>query len=458
MTSYEPLSALDASFLDMERPDLPMHVGAVCIFEGAPLLTPRGAFRFDEVAEEFAARLTLAPKLRRRLMTVPFGLGRPVWVDDVHFDIADHLHLVRLPSPGTDRELLDLAAELHMHLLDRTRPLWEYWFVEGVEGGRIGVVQKIHHSLVDGVSGADLSTVLLDLDRAGRHAESDPWNPAPSPSPLALLGRSLAQNVTDAIAELRTLGRLRQAATPLATLAAHHPVAPPCSLNRPVGDHRRLEIVRQSLADIQHARIRLGGTVNDIVLAAVAGGVRQQLLARGDDVDGMLLNALVPVSVRAADEHGTLGNRVSALIAPLPVGAPDATARLRFAQDAIRSLRDRHEEAGTQFLLDLTAHAPPLLTGALSRLVHHQPFVNVVVTNVPGPQFPLYSMGAEMLDVWPIVPLAHNLSVGVAAFSYNGRLTIGLNADAVSCPDVDVLAKGIAASFDELYDLAAAHG
>ena len=458
MPSYEPLSALDASFLDMERPGLPMHVGVVAIFEGAPFLRPDGTFRFDDVARELATRLALAPKLRRRLMTVPLGLGRPVWVDDDHFDVTDHLHLVRVPSPGTDRDLLDLAAELQMHLLDRTRPLWEYWFVEGLEGGRVGVVQKIHHSLVDGVSGADLSTVLLDLDRAGRRVEPDRWNPAPGPSPLALVARSLAQRVTEPIAELRALGRLRRAAGPLATLASHRPIAPPCSLNRPVGNRRRLEIVRQTLADIQTARHRLGGTVNDLILAAVAGGLRQQLLARGDDVDGLILNALVPVSVRPENEHGTLGNEVSAMIAPLPVGGQDTTTRLRFVQDAIQSLKDRHEEEGTQFLLDLTAHSPLLLTGALSRLVHRQPFVNLVVTNVPGPQFPLYSMGAEMLDAWPIVPLSHNLSVGVAVFSYNGNLTIGLNADPVSCPDVDVLAKGIATSFDELYELADAPG
>jgi WS/DGAT/MGAT family acyltransferase len=376
-------------------------------------------------------------------------------VDDTHFDIRDHLHLVRLAPPGTDRAFLDLAAELHMQLLERNRPLWEYWFVQGLDGGRIGVIQKIHHSLVDGVSGADLSTVLLDLDRTGRHIEPDTWVPTPGPNLLALLGRGLVQGITETVAELRTFGRLRRAAGPLATLASHHPIAPPCSLNRPVGGRRRFEVVSEALADIHQARRRLGGTVNDIVLATVAGGLRQQLLARGDDVDGMMLNALVPVSVRAEAARGTLGNQVSALIAPLPVGAADAITRLRFVQDAIASLKARHEEVGMQFLLDLTAHGPPLLTGTLSRLVHRQPFVNLVVTNVPGPQFPLYSMGAEMLEAWPVVPLAHNLSVGVAILSYNGRLNIGLNADPVSCPDVDVLAKAIDGSFDELYRLAA---
>jgi WS/DGAT/MGAT family acyltransferase len=455
------LTALDASFLALETPVTPMHVGSLSIFEGAPFFDDDGRFRLSEVRAMTEERLHLLPRLRQRVLEPPLGLGRPVWVDDPDFDIAHHVQVVEVSAPGGDRQLHELVETLHMELLDRSRPLWQLWFVQGVAGGRVALIEKIHHAMVDGVSGVDVAMVLMDLSPEPQRYEAPAWQPDPPPDRRALLGTVLQTlvrepgrvtgRVVDAVRHPERLsadvGRVLHGVRLLLPPAA---LAPRTSLNQPVGRHRRFEGVRLSLADAKHTRAALGGTINDVVLAAVTGGLRSLLEHRGEPVDDLVLGALVPVSVRQQGEHGALGNLVAAILAPLPVGEADPVRRLQAVRQAMNERKERRDAEASATLLGVTEHFPAPLATATAQLVHHQPFVNVVVTNVPGPQMPLYAGGARMLETFPVVPLAANLDVSIGILSYDGQLTVGLFADAAVCPDVHVLAEGIEKSFVDL--------
>ncbi|MBK9180899.1 MAG: wax ester/triacylglycerol synthase family O-acyltransferase [Acidimicrobiales bacterium] len=464
MAGHERLSAMDDSFLEAEDARTPLHVGAVCTFEGGPLLDDQGRFRLDDVRRVVASRLDQIPRFRQRVLDVPLGLGRPVWVDDPSFDVADHVRLTALPAPGTDEQLMELNERLQMQLLDRSRPLWEMWWVEGLQGGRVALVEKVHHALVDGVSGAQTLSVILDLTPDAVVPGPTPWSAPPLPSPQQLaeeriveLAAAPAELLRGVESVLRTPALLLDRLESLRDFLQGEGVAPPSSLNRPVGRRRRLAAVRRSLADVRATKDALGGTVNDVVLAAVSAGLRALLAARGEDVPGATLRALVPMSIRRDDEALTLGNRVSALSAPLPVGEPDPLVRLALVQEAMAELKASHQAEGAELLFDFADTWPTALLGAVSRLiVHRQPLVNVVVTNVPGPQVPLYALGARMLDIVPVVPLGGNLTVGVAILSYDGQLNLGLHADPDACGDLTVLAEGIEDGFAELAALASA--
>jgi WS/DGAT/MGAT family acyltransferase len=462
--TYERLSALDASFLHAETPTTPLHVGSVAVFEGSPFFDERGRFRIDELRQRVADRLHLVPRFRRKVMWVPFGQGRPVWVDHADFDIANHVKVMVLPGPGTREQLFELCELLQMRMLDRDRPLWELWFVGGLDDGNVALIEKVHHALVDGVSGVDAATATLDLERDPPPAEVPPWRPAPPPTPGRLLVESWWQRATDPVelarsaqAVLRVPARLAREAAEiggaLSSLGDPRSLLSSTSLIRPVGRRRRLVSVRQELADLKRAKAAFGATVNDVVLAAVAGGVRRLLASRGEPVDGRELHVLVPVSVRADHEHLALGNKVSSLFIPLPIGEDSAIGRLELVRQAVGEQKERNLAEGTELVLEWMDHLPPMLTAMLARSIHRQPFVDLVVTNVPGPQVPLYCMGAEMLEATSVVPLGGNLSVGIAILSYNGWLTLGIHADRDACPDVAVLADGIRESFAELVAL-----
>lgn len=465
MAEYVRLSAQDASFLHAERPETPMHVGSLAVVEGNPLFDDAGNFRIDDFRAHVESRLHLVPLFRKKLMDVPFGQGRPVWVDDDQFDIAYHVRITALPAPGNEEQLKLLCGRLQSHLLDRKKPLWELWVVEGLEGGRIGLIQKTHHALVDGVSGVDVATVLLDFTPEPAEYPSEPWVPAPTPNPVQLLAESLWERTTEPTeivrsvrAALRGPRRVVQRATELATsfstMLSTDAVAPKTSLNQEVGQHRRFEPVRTSFDDVRVSKDVLGGTVNDVVLAGVTGGLRQLLRARGDAVDGVTLRAMVPVSVRDESERMKLGNRVSAMFVPLPVGEEDPIVRLRIIQQATREMKDRKAAVGAEFLVHMTEYAPQTLLALASRLAHRQRFANLVITNVPGPQQPLYVMGAEMLEAFPIVPLVGNTSLGIAILSYNGQLNLGLHVDRDTFSDVGILAESMEKAFAELRHLA----
>ncbi|MGZ4798687.1 MAG: WS/DGAT/MGAT family O-acyltransferase [Acidimicrobiia bacterium] len=464
MPRYDRLSALDSSFLHLERLETPMHVGAVSIFEGASFFDESGRFRLAETRRLVGSRLHLIPRFRKRLMHVPFEQGRPVWVDDARFDIAYHVRLTALPAPGSREQLLALTARIQAQLLDRTRPLWELWFVEGLEGGNVGLIQKTHHALVDGVSGVDVATVLLDFTPDPTFLEPPRWIVEPPPSPGRLLLDTLYERTTEPAEIVRTLRRIArtpqrtlersgQLGRALSTLVDRNSIAPRTSINVTVGRRRRFEGVKVSLDDVKAIRKNLGGTVNDVVLAGVAGGLRRLFEARGDDLD-VRLRALCPVSVRDDTQRMQLGNRVSAMFVDLPIGEPDPVARLQAIRATTEDLKDREQAVGAAFLVDLTAFAAPTLLGLAARAAHRQPFFNLVITNVPGPQVPLYCMGARMLEAYPVVPLTRNLALGIAILSYCGQLHFGLYVDADALPDVAVLAGGLEDAFAELKKIA----
>ncbi len=463
--AYDRLSALDSSFVHLESLETPMHVGAVSIFDGEPFLDENGRFRLADVRELVESRLHLIPRFRKRLTFVPFEQGRPIWVDDDRFDIGYHVRLTALPSPGSREQLLTLCNRVQEQLLDRSRPLWELWFVEGVEDGNIALIQKTHHALVDGVSGVDVATVLFDFTPEPTVLDPQEWRPEPPPSREKLLLDTLCTRVSEPAEIVRSarrvlrgpraaLHRAQEIVGSLQSMLGRDLVAPRTSLNQRVGRHRRFEPVRVPLDEVKTIRHALGGTVNDVILAGVTGGLRRLLESRGESVEGLRLKVLCPVSVRVEDEHLALGNRVAAMVVSLPVGEADPILRLREITAVTADLKERRQAVGAAFLVDLTRYAAPTLLGLAGRAVQRQPFFNTVVTNVPGPQVPLYCMGSRMLEAYPVVPLVRNLAVGIAILSYCGQLHFGLNADRDAFADVPVLAAGIEDAFAELHKIA----
>lgn len=456
-----PLTNMDASFLFAESARTPLHVGSLSIFEGGPFHDAAGRFRLDEVRDLVEERLHLVPRLRQRLVVPPLGLGGPRWADDPDFEISNHVDLAAAPAPVSDIELRDLCARLHMEPLDRSRPLWELWFVDGLEGNRVAMVEKIHHAMVDGVSGVDVATTLFDASPEVRRFGYVPWRPPELPTAWELAATELTErSLRWAGRTRRRIERLRMAGAtvraagqltgPVASLVTLGGLAPRSSLNRSIGSRRRYEVTRLSLAEVKEVKSLLGGTVNDVALAIVTGGLRQLLMARGEAVDVAPLHALVPVSVRAPGAGSALGNQVAAIIAPLPVAEAEPLARYAAVRAAMSERKARGQAEASAALVTVSNGLPPRVAAGVARLVHRQPFVNVVVTNVPGPQEPLFAMGARMLETFPIVPLAGNLDVSIGILSYAGALTFGLFADDDTCADVGVLAEGIEKSFVEL--------
>ena len=462
MAGHDRLSALDASFLHMETLETPMHVGAVSVFEGEPFFGADGRFKLHEVRDLVLARLPLLPKFRKRLMNTPAAQGRPIWVDDDRFDIAYHVRLTALPKPGGWEQLVTLTNRVQETLLDRDRPLWELWFVEGLEDGKVGLIQKTHHALVDGVSGVDVATILLDLTPDYAAIPIAEWEPHVAPSGSKLLIDSLVERATEPAEIIRSIrGAIRgprraveragELARSFSTMATRETLAPKTSLNTtPVGRHRRLAVVRVPFGDVKEIRKGIGGTINDVVLAAVGGGFGRFLADRGETVDDVKLRVMCPVSVRSDDERGALGNRVSAMFVSLPIGPMPAEERLAAVQATTKDLKEKQQAVAADFLTGLTQYAAPTLMSMAARVAHRQPLFNFVCTNVPGPQVPLYLMGSRMIEAFPIVPLTRNTSVVVGILSYDGTLHFCLFADRDAMPDIEHLAACIDDAFAEL--------
>lgn len=465
MRRYDRLSALDASFLHLERIEYPMHVGALSVFEGGPLLDAGGRLRIAEIRDLVQARLSRMPRFRRRLMHVPYDQGRPIWVDDDRFDITYHVRHTALPRPGTWEQLVALTTRVQENLLDRERPLWELWFVEGLEDGNVALVQKTHHALIDGVSGVDVATLLLDLSPDHVPPVPDDWTPEPAPSPSQLLVDTLVERVTEPTEVVRSvrsmlrvprraLAQAGELAQSFGTMLSRDVIAPVTSINGRTGRHRRLSTVRVPLSDVKEIRAGLGGTVNDVLLCGVAGGLHRLFAHRREPTEGLKLRVMVPVSIRSDDERGTLGNKVSAMFVSLPVGPMPVRERLAAVTAQTQHLKERHQAVGADFLINMTGFAAPTLISLAARLVHRQRLLNLVVTNVPGPQFPLYMMGARLLEAFPIVPLTRNLTLVVGILSYDGTLHFGLWGDRDAATDLEVLAGGIDDAFAELRKVA----
>jgi diacylglycerol O-acyltransferase len=449
------LSGLDASFLALEDRGGHMHVGSVLLFEGE-------APAYEDFVAQLERRLALVPRYRQKLAFPPLVQSRPVWVDDPHFNPGYHVRHTALPEPAGERELRRLAGRVFAQRLDRTKPLWELWLVDRVGDDRFALISKTHHCLVDGVSGVDIATVLFDLDPdPPEPPPAEPWFPRPEPSRAQLLADALAERaVAPAGLARAAVGAVRHpqdavaagvtAVGGVAALAqAGLGGAPSSPLNVRIGPHRRFAWVDGDLAVFKGIKDALGGTVNDVVLAVVTGALRTHFLAHGYDTDTEL-KAMVPISVRAESERGALGNKVSAMYAPLPIGLADPIARFRAVHEAMRGLKESGQAVGADILTSLAGFAPPTILAQAARLQTVQRFFNLTVTNVPGPQFPLYLMGRPLCRLYPLVPIVENTVLGIAILSYNGRIDFGLVADYDALSDLDDVAAALDGSIAEL--------
>ena len=454
------LSPLDVSFLHMETPTTAMHVGGLGVFEPPP-----EGFDYDRLVELIQQRIGLVPRYRQKVRSVPGRIANPVWVDDPDFDVTYHVRRSALPRPGTDAQLRDLVGRLMSRQLDRHRPLWEIYLVEGLTGGRVAIVTKTHHAMVDGRSAVDIGTVILDLEPTPREVPEDDWHPGRQPNALSLVAGALADYLdkpTQALDTVRTaVSDVRETASKVGTLAgglfasarSMAKQAPATPLNVPIGQQRRFAMAESDLDDYKRIRKAHGGTVNDVVLATVSGALRAWLMTRGESVTPTtVVRAMVPVSVRNDSQKGELGNRVSSYFVDLPVGEANPVMRLHQVSYAMRAHKESGAAVGADALVQLSGFAPPTITalGARTASSLTRRLFNLVVTNVPGPQFPLYAAGARLLSMYPVVPLAKNQAVTIGLTSYNGGVFYGLNADRDAMADVDVLAQCIEESLAEL--------
>ncbi len=453
----EWMSPMDASFLHLEGPAHPMHVGGLSIFEGP-------APPFERLEAMVDGKLGLVPRYRQKVRFVPLGLGRPVWVDDPHFNLSYHLRHSALPSPGNDEQLRNTAARVFAQHLDRHKPLWEIWMIEGLSGGRWALLSKVHHCMVDGVAATDLMSVMFDEGSAT--LERDPWTPAPEPGDAELIVRTLTRRTFDPAEQLRSLraavraprSTLAQAGELLGGLTSAARVIRPTgrsSLTGPVGPHRAWSVAQLRLSDVGAVRKALGGTVNDVVLTVVSGGLRDLLQSRGESVEGRTIRALVPVSVRRPGERGVYNNRVSAMFAELPVGVPDPAERLNAVRVQMDGLKSSKQAVAGDVLTSLSGFAPPMLLALGTRIAARSPSLGVQtgVTNVPGPQQALHTLGRTLLASFPFVPVIGQVRVSVGIFSYDGALYFGVTADQDSSSDIDVLTGGVERSMEDLLGL-----
>lgn len=456
MDNFERLSPVDASFLYAESPVSHMHVGSLTIFENVGLTEA-------DLNAHIESRLHFVPRFRKKLAWVPAVIGRPAWVDDPHFDLRFHVRYTGLPRPGGEREALQLMGRVMSRPLDRRRPLWELWVFELPEN-RLALVHKTHHCLIDGISGVDLGTVMLDLSRNPPPSDPPPlWSPREAPGRERLFFDALVQRYTkpkELFRAVESVVKPSRAAVGRAAALTRGMVAsrrthlePPSimSLAEPIGPHRRFDIVRISLDDAKELKNRFNCTVNDVVLALVTGGLRKLLLKRGEYLDGIVLQAMVPFSVRDPFERMGYGNVVSMVTADLPVGEPNPRRRIEFVRSRMAGLKESKEAVGADFWVKLSEYASPTVLGLASRAtaLGNRP-VHAIVTNVPGPQTPLFLLGGQMLEVFPSIPIAGTTALGIAVLSYNGQLGFGLTGDWDVVPDLDVLARGIEEALVEL--------
>jgi WS/DGAT/MGAT family acyltransferase len=458
MSWSERLSYLDATFLYIEDRTAHMHVGAIAVFEGP-------APAYQAFVDLIASRLHRVPRYRQRLAFVPFEAGRPVWVDDADFDIGYHVRHAALPAPGGQDELEKLSGWLFSQRLDRDKPLWELWLIEGLGDGRFALLSKTHHCMIDGISGMDIASVLLDAEpSAAPPPRPRPWTPRPAPTRAELLAEAFTDQLRNPVELLRqalepaTEGRkfVTEVAAGLGPMLglARMGMAPPSPINKTIGPHRRFQMTSLDLGDVKRVRAGLGGTVNDVVLAVMAGALRSLLLQRGEQ-NPPELRVLVPVSVRSQEARGTLGNQVTAVFCPLPVDQPDPRERLARVSSAMRGIKESKQAIGALALTHLGEFAPPTLVAQAARLEVAYHFMNLVITNVPGPQAPLYLLGRRMLACHPSVPLAKNHTLAIAVLSYNGKMDVGLVGDQDRFRDLHSLTEAIPAALAELCALAA---
>ncbi|HEX9353901.1 MAG TPA: wax ester/triacylglycerol synthase family O-acyltransferase [Streptosporangiaceae bacterium] len=452
----ERMSTLDAGFFYVEHDNVPMHLGSLALFEGP-------APTYEELTRLIAAKLPRVPRYRQVVRTMPLEVLRPMWVDDEHFEIGHHVRHAAVPAPGGKRQVRELAARIFATRLDRARPLWEAWLLEGLKGGRWAILSKVHHCVVDGIGGNDLMTAIFDITPDAECPAPAAWAPEPVPDMLDLMTAGLREATIASARQLSGLtGLVRMPLVPtgeilgygrgLAASARRLAVPSATSLNGPIGPNRRWAWGTAPLAEIKEIRSAHGGTVNDVLLAAITRGFRDLLDERGELADGLVVRSLVPVSVRAEDEQGMITNRVSAVLANLPAGEPDPLRRLEMIREQMDELKRTSQAVGAEVLTGMLGLAPSMLLALGSRTAFQlpQPLVQTVTTNVPGPRLPLYLLGRRLDRIYPYVPIGDNVRISIAIFSYLERFTFGITADHDAVPDLKVLAKGIRRGLAEL--------
>jgi diacylglycerol O-acyltransferase / wax synthase len=467
-THAERLSALDVSFLELEDANAHMHIGAVALFDATPLTRPDGGIDIELITRLIEAGLYRIPRYRQRLARIPV-FGHLAWVDDDRFNLAYHVRHTHLPLPGDERQLKRLAGRIMSQQLDRGKPLWEMWVVEGLEGARFAIITKVHHAMIDGVGSVELTGSVMrpTPDHDPRLDEPPPrWIPRAVPGPSALFAAELSHR---ALEPLMTVGRLRDLARePRGTarglrdsllaigeaIGAGFRPASPSPLNVDIGPHRRFDWTSMDLGAVKAIGHRLGGKLNDVVLAIVAGALRKFLRRREVAVERLDFRAMVPVNVRTQEEHEALGNRVAMMVARLPLDARDPGERLARVVRETGQLKRSRQALGIQTLEELSDHTFTTLFTVFGRLAAASRPFNLVVTNVPGPAFPVYVLGSRMTGCYPLVPLYNNQALGIALFSYDGRLWWGFNADWDALPDLHDLVGAVAAEFAALARIA----
>jgi WS/DGAT/MGAT family acyltransferase len=459
---YERLSAQDCSFLLFENRETHMHLGGLVLFEAGPLVTSEGGIAIERIRAHIAASLHLVPRYRQRLAAVPLT-GHPVWVDDDQFNIDYHVRHTALPRPGGEDELRSLVSRIVSQQLDRNKPLWELWVIEGLGGGRFAMVVKSHHAMADGISAFDFFGALLRLTPDERVEATRPWRARTAPSALGLLRDELLRQVAEPLATAASLlGQVRSATAlvrqmgegiksvlDFVTSGLKRPADTP--LNRTIGAHRRFDWQRVRMGEAQAVRERLGGTINDVVLATVAGGVRRFLQERAVDPRDGDFRVVVPVNVRQENERGRMNNRASGWLATLPVGEPNVRKRYAAVRRTTRWLKETRQERAAELLGRAAEFVMPGTLSLGLKLVSFLSPYNLIVTNVPGPDVPLYLLGARMVAGFPLVPLFEKQGVGIAIFSYDDSLCFGFNADWDLVPDLEELSEAVSDAFAELH-------
>jgi diacylglycerol O-acyltransferase len=454
------LGPQDASFLYLETPNVHQHVGGLAILD--PSTAPGGTLTYERLIDVIGSRVHLAPRFRHKIVFPPLATARPVWVDDSKFDLSFHIRRAALPTPGGRRELIDYVQRVISRPLDRTKPLWELYLIEGMEDDLTAILTKVHHAMVDGMAAIDLASAVYDFTPETQILTPPPWEPEPEPTRKQLFQDALREQFTHPVAGVVDLAQrtfqtpsrvARQAGEILGGLkeiVGGGVLAPESPFNRKVGPNRRFAMAEAPVQTFKDIKNALGGTVNDVVLATVAGAMHRVLRSRREITRERFLRAMVPVSVRAEGENAALGNRVSSIFVDLPVGPMGAKKRLKLIVEKTKHLKDSNYAVGAEFLMNIGSWAPPTIHAMAARLAARSRVINLVVSNVPGPQIPMYIAGAKLLAQYPIMPIAEAMGLSIAVTSLAGTMAFGITADWDTLPDIELLAQAIDESLAEL--------
>jgi WS/DGAT/MGAT family acyltransferase len=456
----ERLGPQDASFIYLETPAVHQHVGGLAILD--PSTRPGGTLRLEHVIKVVSSRLHLAPRFRHKVVSPPLPVARPVWVDDANFDLDFHMRRAALPKPGGRHELIDYVQRVISRPLDRTKPLWELYLIEEMEDGLTAILTKVHHGMIDGIAAIDLATAIYDFTPEPQVITPVPWEPEPEPTPVDLLLDAVTEQLTHparGVVELagRTLRTPSRVARDVGELVgglldvvSGGMFAPPSPFNRRVGPNRRFAMVEAPVQTFRDIKRSLGGTVNDAVLCTVGGGLHRLFRHRKEPTRDRTLRTMVPVSVRSKDERGAMGNRVSSIVVDLPIGQMSPKKRLHLISEKTRYLKESNYALGAEFLMNIGMWAPPTIHAMAARLAARSRLINLVVSNVPGPQMPMYIAGARLLAQYPIMPIAETMGLSIAVTSLAGTMAFGITADWDTLPDIESLAEGMGDAMDEL--------